>query len=308
MHAEGYSSQYTSLSGTSIVVRQSGHAIVTVDKYNESYLLPFPDVYAKSVLSGKPYPDLDGEFRIVSTSGYIAEIHFGSTSKSKSRRMLNVGGGKNEFHASIYKASDSSKKTMYDLSGCWSDSWTIKDASGKEISEFNVTDPQNVAVKQEVTPIDKQSPWESRRAWQTVAEGLREGDFGKALNAKSKLETGQREMRKKEKAEGKTWESIFFEKVDEEEELSSEASALGRLVKVAKGEDVKEVIGANGCWRFSPEKERRFRDRQWGRPEGPCALSLKSLMMAAKVIGSRYYIIERIRMLLRPNSQFRVCT
>lgn len=268
MHAEGYSTQHTSLSGTSVVVRQSGHAIVTIDKYNESYLLPFPDVYAKSVLSGKPYPDLDGEYRIVSTSGYVAEIHFGSASKSKTRSILSVGGGKNEFNASIHKVDDKNKKPTYELSGCWSDSWTVKDGSGKEVSQFNVSDPKNMAVKQQITPMEKQSPWESRRAWQTVAEGLREGDFGKALGAKSKLENGQREMRKKEKAEGKHWESVFFEKVNEEEELN-EASALGRLVKVGAGENIREVIGSNGCWRFSPEKERKFKDGKRAMPQSP---------------------------------------
>lgn len=260
VRAEAYSTQHTSLSGTSVVVRQSGHAILTVDKYKESYLFPFPDVYAKNVLTGSPYPELYGTYQLFSTSGWTAEITFGGKSKnpfSSSER--------NEFEASIYKYKDASKKAAFTMKGIWSDSWTINDGTGKQISSYKLADPANKPVSMQMAPLNQQSPWESRRAWQGVAEPLTKGDFSTALDAKSKLENAQREMRKQEKAAGKTWESAFFRKVDESQE-----TALTALLSDLKGSvDTKEIIGSNGCWRFDPSKEKKWKAGQTSWPQTP---------------------------------------
>jgi oxysterol-binding protein-related protein 9/10/11 len=243
------------------VVRQSGHAVFTIDKHNESYLLPFPDVYAKSVLTGSPYPELQGTYKIFSTSGLTAEIIFGS----KTRRLLS-GGERNVFSASIYKTNDKSKKSFYELGGSWSDSWEVKDGSGKELYTYDLSDAKNKPVTMNLAPPEKQSPWESRRAWKDVAEPLRAGDFGKALSAKSKIETAQREMRKKEKAEGRTWESAFFRRVDDE----SKEGQLSQLLEiVGKDADSQSILGSDGIWRFDQERAKAWRSGQRSWPETP---------------------------------------
>lgn len=261
IRAEAYSTQYTSLSGTSVVVRQSGHAVLTVDKFKESYLFPFPDVYAKNLLTGSPYPELYGTYKLFSTSGFTAEIHFGGKSKnpfSSSER--------NGFEATIYKTKDPSKTPVFKLHGVWSDKWTITDDQGKEIS-YDLADPKNKPVPMKLP--EKPSPWESRVAWKDVAEPLSKGDFSTALDAKSKLEQAQRDLRKKEKASGKTWESAFFKKIDETG-ASPDSKALGLLLSEAKGSlDAKDVVGSHGCWRFDPEREKRWRAGQTSWPATP---------------------------------------
>ena len=247
-------------------MRQSGHATYKVDKHKESYILPFPDVYAKSVLTGSPYPELNGTYRIHSTSGLTAEINFGG----KPKRLSLTGTDRNYFEASIYKTMDKTKKNLYESRGIWSDAWTVKDGKGKELYTYDLSDPKNQPAPMMMAPLDKQSPWESRRAWRDVAEPLQEGDFSKALNAKSKLENGQRDMRKREKAEGKKWDQAFFSKVDETQEKSAEGGALSKLLETLDNDEVKNILGSDGCWRFDASKAEKWREGQRSRPEAPC--------------------------------------
>lgn len=263
VRAEAYSTQYTSLSGTSVVVRQSGHAVLTVDKYKESYLFPFPDVYAKNVITGSPYPELYGTYKLFSTSGFTAEITFGGKSKNPFS-----SGERNAFEACIFKTKDSLKKPVFKLNGVWSDKWTIADGKGKEIATYDLSDPKNKPAPMSLP--EKSNPWESRFAWKDVAEPLRQGDYSTALNAKSKLEQAQRDMRKQEKESGKKWESAFFRRVDEEQETSQESTALATLLSEAKGSvEVKDVLGSHGCWRFDAEKEKQWRAGKTSWPATP---------------------------------------
>lgn len=264
VRAEAYSTQYTSLSGTSVVVRQSGHAVLTVDKFRESYLFPFPDVYAKNVITGSPYPELYGTYKLFSTSGFTAEITFGGKSKNPFSSA-----GRNSFDASIYRTKDGPKTPVFKLHGVWSEKWTITDGQGKQLFTYDLADPSNQPVPMKLP--EHSSPWESRQAWKDVADPLQAGDFSTALNAKSKLEQAQRELRKKEKAAGIKWESAFFTKVDERDEASQDSKALALLLSEAKGSvESKDVLGSDGCWRFDPEKEKRWRAGQTSWPATPC--------------------------------------
>ena len=261
---EAYSTQYTTLSGTSVVVRQSGHAVLTIDHHKESYIIPFPDVYVKSLLTGSPYPELDGKYRISSTSGLTAEINFGQKTKTK----LFTGGERNWFEASIFKTNDKSKKHFFNLSGSWSDAWDVKDGEGKELFKFDLSAPENEPAPMMLAPLEKQNPWESRRAWKNVSEPLANGEFSIALSAKSTIENAQRDMRKGEKAEGKTWEQAFFTKVDEGNERSN-GSALSKLTEILGKEEVKNIMGSDGCWRFDAAKAKRWNEGQRSRPDAP---------------------------------------
>ena len=261
MTAEAYSTQHTSLSGTSVVVRQTGHALLKIPSQNESYLMPFPDVYAKSILTGSPYPELSGTYKLFSSSGIVAEITFGGKSMNPFSSA-----SKNNFEVKVYAIS-SPEEVIYNVSGVWSDKWTVKDKSGKEVYTTSLSDPAHQPVPLSVAPLEKQSPWESRRAWHDVATNLQSGTFQKALSAKSKLENGQREMRKNEKADSQEWEQAFFVKCSEQEKQEGE---LASILKVAGKEvDMKSTLGANGCWRFDAEKERRFREEGLKWPATP---------------------------------------
>ena len=50
------------------------------------------------------------------------------------------------------------------------------------------TDVQGPKEEVTVASVDEQDEWESRRLWQHVAKGIREGDFESASREKSKIE------------------------------------------------------------------------------------------------------------------------
>ncbi|EXJ86546.1 hypothetical protein A1O3_03499 [Capronia epimyces CBS 606.96] len=260
VHAEAYSTQHTVLSGTSVLIRQSGHAVLTVDKYDETYLLPLPDVCARGILSGVPWPELNDVYKIVSSNGYTAEMRF------TGKRLW--GGERNMFEASIYHTADSEKAPVFTISGSWSSRFTTFDASGKKVEVFDLSDPQNQPVPMSIKPLEEQNPWESRRAWGPTFDAVRKGDFTDVVHQKSKLENAQRHMRKQEHKEGKQWESMFFNHRDDAE--VDDREPVEKLYDTLDIREVERLRGAHGLWRFDKEKEQRWRNGKgsW-RPASP---------------------------------------
>ena len=173
------------------------------------------------------------------------------------------------FEASIYRANDQARKNVYELSGSWSESWEVRDGKGKGLYTYDLSDAENQPAPMHLAPLEKQSPWESRRAWNSTAESLKEGDFGKALGAKSKLENGQREMRKRERAEGKTFDLAFFSRTDDDKERLGEEDTLAKLMEAVDKNEVKNILGGNGIWRFDAAKAKKWRAGQRSRPDTP---------------------------------------
>ena len=247
VHAQAYSTQHTSLSGASVMIRQSGHAIVKVDKYNETYLLPMPDLQARSILTGAPWPEINDTYKLISSSGYTAEIKFAG------KKMW--GGSRNCFEASIYRSVDSQKMAVFTVSGSWSSSFTIFNAAGEEIEFFDLADAQNKPAPMTLKPIEEQGAWESRRAWGPTFDAIRRGDNTKVTTEKSKLETAQRQMRKREQKEGKRWETMFF---DRDDGAAHEEEVVEALYDLLDDDYVDRLRGTNGCWRFSKDKAHRW--------------------------------------------------
>jgi hypothetical protein len=251
VHAEAYSTQSTTLSGTSVMIRQSGHAVVSVDKYNETYLLPLPDVQARSVLTGAPWPELNDTYKILSSSGFAAEIKF------TGKKMW--GGSRNCFEASIYRSVDSQKTSIFTASGSWSSKFSICNALGEEIEVFDLADPKNQPAPMVLKPSEEQSPWESRRAWGPTFDAIRRSDNNKVVAEKSKLENAQRQLRRQEQKEGKQWETMFFDRSDA---AADEEDVVERLFDQLGHHEVERLRGTNGCWRFDKVKEQRWQNGQ----------------------------------------------
>lgn len=175
----------------SINIRQTGHAQLHIDKYNEDYLIPLPDVKVKGFLSGTLYPEISGIRRIVSSTGLVSEVNF-------SGKGFFYGGVKNAFVATVYRKNDQAKKKIYEVKGSWSDNFTILDTdTGAEIETWDTSTP---TAQIDMTNISDQDPWETRNAWQHVYAPLKKGDLATTIAEKSRLEEAQRTMRKKEKA------------------------------------------------------------------------------------------------------------
>ncbi|KAH6853748.1 hypothetical protein B0I37DRAFT_388048 [Chaetomium sp. MPI-CAGE-AT-0009] len=198
IRGEGYSRVEMTFSG-SVSIRQTGHAMLHIDKYSEEYLIFLPNCSVKGFMSGSMFPELNGTYHIVSSSGFVSEIVFSGTS------LLGTG-QRNAVKATMYRRDDPSKTPLYTISGCRSD-----------LSE---------AI---VEPLEEQDPWESRRAWQGVIAALRRGDFGDAVTEKSKVEKAQRLMRAAEKEDGSTkWQPLLFAPLSRRyEEFERLAPAVG---------------------------------------------------------------------------------
>lgn len=233
MQAEGYSRQEVTFNGN-INIRQTGHAILHIDRYNEDYLIPLPNVKVKGFLTGTPYPELLGTYHIISSSGFTAEVNF-----SESGYFY---GERNRFAASIYRTADSGKRGIYTASGQWSGKFTFRDEkTGRHIETCDVNATRPALLN--LPDMEKQDPWESRKAWQKVIEALKKGDVQSTITEKSKLEEAQRLLRKREASAGITWQpALFRQREDGHPVFHQLASSQGIRLQADK---------TKGVWQFN---------------------------------------------------------
>ncbi|PPR00923.1 hypothetical protein CVT26_015533 [Gymnopilus dilepis] len=198
----GHNAQKTSFSSGSIIVKQIGHAILTVNE-TEHYVITLPRLRIDGLWYGSPYIELADTSYIIG-GGYITSIEYKGkgyfSGKSHSFKSTTVplpgqgGAGPKEIV----------------IEGTWHESSKfVKGGAGT----FHEVHEQ----KEETTPL----PWteelgesETRRLWNLVAKGIREGDFELASREKSRIENEQRQKRKDEAAEGRTWQLRHFEHQD----------------------------------------------------------------------------------------------
>jgi oxysterol-binding protein-related protein 9/10/11 len=222
---------------------QIGHAVLHLDAYNEDYVQTLPSVTIKSLLTGSPYPELNGPVHIHSSSGYTSKIEFTGTSMMGLR-----GDKKNTVKATLYKTDDE-ENPLYEVNGQWSDEFVFKDVR-KNIDLETYDTHKAEATPLIVAPVEQQDPWESRRAWSGVINALHAGDMQATSSAKSTIEVAQREMRKKEKTEGTKWEAKFFSRVGDD--------PVFEQLAVPRGERLDADM-TSGIWRFDEEKFRKAR-------------------------------------------------
>jgi hypothetical protein len=202
--SEGFTQQAITFNGN-VHIKQSGYAITHIDQFDEDYLIPLPSIKVKGVLSGTPYPELEGSYTIIASTGYISEVKF-------SGKGMVMGGSKHAFDARVYH-KDNPGDTLYTASGHWNGSFSFKDArTKKEIDTFDSAREQTIPIS--VLPTAEQDPWESRRAWSGVLQALSRGDMKGTVNAKNEVEEGQRNLRHAEEVQKKPWQSLFFQRQD----------------------------------------------------------------------------------------------
>ncbi|KAK5947045.1 hypothetical protein PMZ80_001191 [Knufia obscura] len=239
--AEGFNRQQVtfSWSSMSVHIQSTGFALKTIEKYDEHYLLPLPDFKVKGVLS-TPYPELSGEWYIPSTNGYMSKIDF-----TGGHGFLG-GGKKHEFTAILYREEDGPKHPVYSITGCWNTEFTIRDErSGKDIEHFSVVEHSSNLPELKLPPLEEMDPWETRRAWHDTQEAIRMNDFNRVKAAKSHLEQGQRNMRKEEETNGRTWQPVFFKNTNSHE-------VVKKLMAKTPGQDFSKTMeGTNGAWMFN---------------------------------------------------------
>lgn len=245
VRAEGYTRQEITFSG-SVNIRQIGHAILHLDEYNEDYLIPLPDVKVSGVITGSPYPELQGSHSIISSSGYIANVDFSGKS------FLGLKGEKNHLHAEVYSTQDAKhERPIFTADGNWATGFEIKDGSGQQIDSYDVSAASSTEFR--VASLDKQDPWESRKAWKGVIQSVRSGNMQGVADSKSELETAQRELRKRPETSEESWKPLFFRSD------SGHAVAEKLLAEVGEALDSKATCGV---WRFDSDAASRLQ-RPW---------------------------------------------
>ena len=219
----------------SLNVKQIGHAMLHIDKYDEDYLIPMLDFKIRGILSGRLYPELNGTYHIISSSGFVSEISFSGQGF--------FSGIKNSFEAKIYHREDETKSPFYTASGQWSGEFTIKDLNNTIIETYI---PGSIPpAPLHIADLADQDPWETRNAWKDVLNALDDGDLQRIVNEKSKLEEAQRAIRKKEIVQHIKWEPKFFSSTKEDSLFDKLASATGWQLH-------SEMT--KGVWKFDTEK------------------------------------------------------
>jgi hypothetical protein len=228
---EGYHLQKTTFRGMPHI-EKIGHIMLSLDQFHESYVMTMPDLHLQGLMPPPPYPELNGKTFIVGNNGITAEIEFSGRGWIRGKR--------NSFHAKLFR-QDKPKEILYRIEGQWQGgSFSVFDASGSKLEDFNTAGPHELTPIT-VLPISEQSPLESRRVWQHVADGIVKGDLTTAAREKQILEDGERALRLKESTTGDAWEANFFRAAEDWKEAEGLLRSVG--LKIASDETV-------GIWRW----------------------------------------------------------
>lgn len=250
MHLEGYNAQKATFTKT-INIKQIGHAVLTVPTpagEKETYLISLPSLHVEGLFVGSPFIELNSASYITSSSGYTAKIDYAGKGW--------LSGKKNSFVATLYPTGHE-KDVLYSASGQWTKTFELHSASPKHAAAANLVETYDALATQTtpliVAPLDAQHPLETRRAWQKVAEAIQAGDMDTVGREKGKIETAQRELRAKEKAEGRMWQRRYFTV------LTAPDPVLGSLGKHVGVPDHGDGDKTGGVWRFDQAKSEKVR-------------------------------------------------
>lgn len=147
-----------------------------------------------------PYVELCGTSYIQSSTGFHAAIEY--TTKGW------IYGEIHHFKATVSHMSQLKTPTI--IEGQWSGKSTIKKENQPAEAFLDVKEKARPPVL--VKPIFEQTDLESQKIWQKVSQALKAGDYATASAEKTKIENGQRAIRK-ERGDEQTWQPKYFEKL-----------------------------------------------------------------------------------------------
>ncbi|CAD6442514.1 243d0957-300a-475c-a533-84e2b9f690be [Sclerotinia trifoliorum] len=229
---------------STVHIERRGYSLLTFFQHNETHLITMPPIHLTGLMSGSLSPELSGTSHIRSSSGFTTRISYSSKGW--------ISGTPNTFSAIIYKESENTP--VFKAEGQWSDKFNVKDMrSGKIVMEFDANSLKRKSIK--VKPLEQQKEYESRRAWRHVTQAINESDIFKIGKEKGRIENEQREMRKKEKDEGKVWERRFFVKRGRDEVAERLANGLEGL----------DLDSGAGIWKWDIDRYRAIEVGSKGR-------------------------------------------
>ncbi len=208
----------------------------------DTFLITLPSLHIEGLIFGSPFIELDGSSYITSSTGFTAKIDYSGKGW--------LSGKKNSFTAALYPTGKE-KEVLFNVSGQWTKSFEIHSGPAKYNNKDNLVgawDPQPLS-ELIVAPLEKQHPLESRRAWAKVAAAISKVDLDTVGLEKSKIENAQREMRAKERAEGRTWQRRYF--TAQTDTADPILTRLGPAVSLPETGDADKT---GGLWRFDSVK------------------------------------------------------
>ena len=226
-------------------MKQIGHALLSIPAYDETYLITLPNLHIEGLIFGAPFVELNDKTYITSSSGYTAKIDYSGKGW--------LSGKKNSFTAMMYPTGKE-KEVLYTVTGQWTKTFEIFDSSSKNKTAIDTYDAEAVPTTPlTIAPVEEQDLMESRRAWSKVAAGIAVGDMDITGVEKTKIEVSQRELRQKEKTEGRTWERRYFSLVENDPTLTTLGPTIGLLTEADK---------TGGVWRFDEAKAKALPAKQ----------------------------------------------
>ncbi|KAI8987500.1 hypothetical protein BDF20DRAFT_850592 [Mycotypha africana] len=232
----GHSGQKSKFKGTSIKVEQVGRAVLYLKNYNEQYMIDFPDLLIRGVLTGGAYIELGGTCTIIGSNNTKAVIEFIPKPW--------FGGEYNHIKGSVYAEG----QLYYQLSGRWSHQSYYTPTSGKEKKDHLLFDAAAEPMAERVTsPVEQQGELETHRVWGPVTAALKTKSYKIANAEKTKIEEWQRGVRKERELKKEKWEPALFKF---EKDIEPENQYQTRNIDLKKKMDSKHHLDA-GAWTYS---------------------------------------------------------
>lgn len=219
---DGYYYPKSRFLGNSAASLGDGRAFVHLMDHSETYVVTWPNVYARGILFGSLIMELGGKVSIECLeSEYVCEIEF------KTKGMF--GGEYNKIEGKIRHPKH--KKPLFKITGKWNEQMNIiEEATG--ISEV-FFDPQTAPRLRKFIPDDEELPENnSLKIWANVTECLLKKDQDGATKYKSELEDKQRQEKKDRKDRKEDWHIKFFKKVNKHDWVLTKSPAAARASTV----------------------------------------------------------------------------
>ncbi|WOL19772.1 oxysterol-binding protein-related protein 4C isoform X1 [Canna indica] len=189
--------------GTSVEAVIKGKRQMRLLNFNENYEMDSPNLLIK--LLPTTGADWLGNTKIkCKDSGLEADICY-----HKSHSFLGFGGRSRSVRGTIFYSKTS--KTIYEIDGQWDRVVKLKDVHSGEVT---VLYDAKKAISKLTTPAleGPQNLWptESAKIWSEVTHAILHKDWGKASEAKKRIEEKERKLQRERTAKGELWVPKHF--------------------------------------------------------------------------------------------------
>jgi len=188
--------------GNSVSTTMEGENRVTLlgSPDDGEYVITMPNMYARGILFGKMVLELGDQCTAKNEkNGLHADIEF--KTKGFFSGTYNAIAGRVRHNAA----------DVGEVSGRWSHAMEFKSAkTGKRQVLYDAVKDGHKVVNKLVAPDDQQEPNESRRLWQHLTRAIIAKDMEAATDAKTNVENGQREQRRRREESGEKHVPRFF--------------------------------------------------------------------------------------------------